>query len=65
MLARKSVGAPLPSQDATIARDPVKWINAIRKLRNAGRRGEAARELAEFKRRYPDYQLPADLQDGK
>jgi resuscitation-promoting factor RpfA len=66
MVARKSLGSALmPSQDATVTRYPVKWISAIRELRNAGRRDEAARELAEFKRRYPDYELPADLRDGK
>jgi hypothetical protein len=65
MVARKSLAAPMPSQDASVTRDPVKWINAIRELRNAGRRDDVARELAEFKRRYPDYELPVDLRDGK
>jgi len=42
-------------------RTPEKWLDDIRKLRLEGKMGEADRELAEFKKRYPDYRLPEDL----
>jgi len=37
------------------------WLEDIRKLKAQGRTEEAERELAEFKKRYPDYRLPEDL----
>jgi resuscitation-promoting factor RpfA len=42
-------------------RTPEKWLDDIRKLRIEGKMAEADRELAEFKKRYPDYRLPEDL----
>jgi hypothetical protein len=42
-------------------RTPEKWLEDIRKLKTEGRAIEAERELAEFKKRYPDYRLPEDL----
>jgi len=42
-------------------RTPEKWLDDIRKLRLEGKMAEADRELAEFKKRYPDYRLPEDL----
>jgi hypothetical protein len=42
-------------------RSPQSWIEDIRKLMSAGKSEEAGREIAEFKTRYPDYALPADL----
>ncbi len=42
-------------------RTPEKWLEDIRKLRTEGKATEAERELAEFKKRYPDYRLPEDL----
>ena len=42
-------------------RTPEKWLDDIRKLRLEGKMAEADRELAEFKKRYPDYRLPGDL----
>jgi hypothetical protein len=38
-----------------------KWIEDIRKLKTEGKATEAERELAEFRKRYPDYRLPEDL----
>jgi resuscitation-promoting factor RpfA len=38
-----------------------KWIEDIRKLKTEGKATEAERELAEFRKRYPDYILPEDL----
>src|SRR6266849_917009 len=42
-------------------RTPEKWLEDIRKLRTEGKATEVERELAEFKKRYPDYILPEDL----
>jgi len=38
-----------------------KWLADIRQLKTEGKAIEAERELAEFKKRYPDYILPEDL----
>jgi hypothetical protein len=43
------------------ARAPEAWLDDIRKLRAQGRSEDAARELAEFRKRYPDYRVPDDL----
>ncbi len=40
---------------------PDAWIEKIRKLKQQGKHQEAARELSEFGKRYPDFPLPADL----
>jgi resuscitation-promoting factor RpfA len=45
----------------TLERTPQAWIEDIRKLMAEGRSEEAGRELAEFKKRYPDFALPEDL----
>lgn len=42
-------------------RTPQAWIEDIRKLMAAGLSEEAGAQLAEFKKRYPDYVLPGDL----
>jgi len=42
-------------------RTPEKMAGDIRKLKTEGKAIEAERELAEFKKRYPDYILPEDL----
>jgi 2-oxoglutarate dehydrogenase E2 component (dihydrolipoamide succinyltransferase) len=42
-------------------RSPQAWIEDIRKLMAAGKSEEAGSEIAEFKKRYPDYALPEDL----
>jgi hypothetical protein len=44
-----------------VERSPGTWLEDIRKLKAQGRTAEVERELAEFKRRYPDYRLPEDL----
>jgi hypothetical protein len=61
---RTEVGRGL-SPSAAVAdakeRTPEKWLDDIRKLRLEGKMAEADRELAEFRKRYPDYRLPEDL----
>jgi hypothetical protein len=42
-------------------RSPENWLEDIRRLKAQGKTSEVERELAEFKRRYPDYRLPEDL----
>jgi hypothetical protein len=42
-------------------RSPQTWVEDIRKLMAAGRSEEAGQEIAELKKRYPDYALPDDL----
>jgi hypothetical protein len=42
-------------------RAPEKWLEDIRRLKTEGKAAEAERELAEFRKRYPDYRLPEDL----
>ena len=42
-------------------RTPQAWLEDIRKLKAEGKPDEAGRELAEFRKRYPDYALPDDL----
>jgi hypothetical protein len=41
---------------------PQRWIERIRALRRAGKSAEAEESLREFRRQYPDYPLPEDLQ---
>jgi len=54
------VGNRVAAPEAT-ERTPEKWLEDIRKLKAEGKATEAERELAEFKKRYPDYRLPEDL----
>lgn len=54
-------GAAAPTAVEAKARPPEAWIEEIRRLKAQGRDAEAAAELAEFRKRHPDYKLPADL----
>ena len=47
--------------DEAKERSPEKWLEDIRALKAQGKKPEAERELAEFKKRYPAYRLPEDL----
>jgi hypothetical protein len=42
-------------------RTPEAWVELIRSLWLQGREAEATAELAELRRAYPDFPLPADL----
>jgi hypothetical protein len=46
---------------AAARRTPEAWVEQIRNLRQQGREAEAASELAELRRAFPDFPLPADL----
>jgi hypothetical protein len=54
--------AAKPAAARTAApRSPESWFDAIRRLLREGRNQEAAAQLAEFRKAYPDYDLPEDL----
>ena len=57
---REAVPARAPAA-VPAQRPPETWLEEIRRLKAQGREAEAAAELAEFRRRYPDFALPADL----
>jgi predicted transcriptional regulator len=46
-----------------IEASPERWLRRIAQLRRDGRDDEADRELAEFRRRFPDYRIPQSLRD--
>jgi hypothetical protein len=62
------VGARQPSQAAAPAararmaeeevESPERWLERIVQLRKEGRHEEAEKQLAEFRKRYPDYKVP-------
>ncbi len=56
-----AVASALSAAPKAAERSPQAWIEDIRKLMAAGKSEEAGGELAEFKKRYPDYTLPEDL----
>ncbi len=64
-LSRERAGGERPARAMRsapeVARSPEEWIEEIRRLKAQGRHAEAAAELAEFRRRHPEYPLPADL----
>jgi hypothetical protein len=51
-------GAPTLAQ---VARSPEQWLQGIVDLRRQGRHEEADRELAAFRKRYPDYRLSGEM----
>ena len=53
--------APSAGSSPTAERAPLTWLEDIRRLKLGGKTDDAARELAEFKKHYPDYPLPDDL----
>jgi hypothetical protein len=42
-------------------RGPAEWLNEIRRLLDAGQREQARRSLADFRRAYPNYTVPSDI----
>lgn len=58
----QSVGTALVMPKSAVAKPTSEaWIEEIRKLRREGRKAEAEQSLKEFRRAYPDYDLPRDL----
>jgi hypothetical protein len=58
---RMERGVAAPAAAEAKMRTADAWIEEIRRLKAQGRDAEAAAELAEFRKRHPDYKLPADL----
>ena len=63
-LAEKSVQETAGVVEEMARMAPDRWIARIEELRQAGRLEEARAGLAEFRRRYPDFVLPATLRNG-
>jgi hypothetical protein len=42
---------------------PEQWLQGIADLRKQGRHQEADRELAEFRKRHPDYKIPPTMRE--
>jgi hypothetical protein len=45
------------SVQASLAEPPERWLERIAQLRTEGKHAEADKELAEFRRRHPDYHI--------
>jgi len=56
-----ALAANRPAVPEAKERTPEKWLEDIRKLKTEGKAAEAERELAEFKKRHPEYRVPEDL----
>jgi hypothetical protein len=54
MRQKATVGAASAFSGAS----PEQWLQGIDDLKRQGRHEEAERELAEFRKRYPDYRIP-------
>jgi hypothetical protein len=59
--AKRGAAPAAPALEQAAPRSPELWLEEIRRLRAEGREDEAAAELAELARRYPDFRLPPDL----
>jgi hypothetical protein len=59
---RKSLMQPLKEEVSDTPISPEVLLLRIRRLKEEGRLEEAKKELAEFKKRYPDYQVPMELE---
>lgn len=53
------------AMDVEVNLYPEHWIADIRQMLDGGRRDDAIKNLAAFRKRYPDYKLPDDLRDLK
>jgi hypothetical protein len=53
--------APLGAQLAGKPETPEEWLERIARLRAEGKDREADESLAEFKRRFPDYEIPEKM----
>lgn len=60
---RELDAAKAPAQPGTADLPPDDRIGDIRRLLNQGQRDQAVRQLRDFRRRYPHYDLPQDLRD--
>ena len=51
------------SLSAFVLQSPEQWLQGIADLRKQGRHEEADKELAEFRKRHPDYQIPPAMRE--
>jgi hypothetical protein len=64
----KRAPAPAARSDAqagvqpfSLAESPQRWLERIAELRKQGRDEEADKQLAEFRKRFPDYRIPESM----
>lgn len=57
-LGRADEGRRAGSLSAFSVQSPEQWLQGIDDLKRQGRHEEAERELAEFRKRYPNYRIP-------
>ena len=57
--------APIASMADKAAEPPEQWLKRILELKRAGKTREFEKELAKFRKRYPDYELPEELKAPK
>jgi hypothetical protein len=55
-IAQRNAAAPAAAPTA-LPENPERWLERIAELRSRGRHAEADKELAEFRKVYPDYRL--------
>lgn len=63
--AAQAGGRAAPSLAAAHPRDPAEWVKAILKLKTEGRTEQMLKELADFRKQYPQYVLPEELRNLK
>lgn len=54
----RPMAAPMKDEASAASQRPEDWIARIKLLKQQGKLDEARRELAEFRKRYPDYVVP-------
>lgn len=54
--------ASLKDEASTTNLSPAEWLARIKRLKQEGKLDEARKELAAFKKRYPDYRVPAAIE---
>lgn len=57
-VAKQRPAAAVSSLGATGYQSPEQWLLGIQDLKRQGRDEEAEKQLAEFRKRYPDYRIP-------
>jgi hypothetical protein len=59
--ARPAARSGSLSAGRPVETSPEQWLTQIAELRREGRDDDADRELAEFRRRFPDYRIPEPM----
>jgi len=59
---KRSQVQPFKDEASDASLTPEDWLKRIKRLKQEGKLEEAKQELAEFKKRYPDYRLPQALE---